>query len=338
MDLLQLSQRLVPEMTGRLRARYRVLQRIALHQPIGRRSLAQVLGTTERVLRAEVDLLKGQGLIDVGPLGMTVTQAGEALLRDLYDAIARLDGRGDLEQRLAERLAIKRVSVVRGDSASDPVAVRDIGHAAGQVLREFLRPPCAVAVTGGSTMATLAEVMPRSSRALAVEVLPARGGLGERVEWLANTIASQLAEKLGGTYRMFHAPESLSESTAQKLAAEPAVAAIMERIRNADIVVHGIGEAQAMAKRRGLDAATERLLAERGAVAEAFGYYFRADGRTVYVTHTMGLRLEDLSRIGVVIAVAGGADKAQAICAAAKAYRIDALATDEGAARAILQL
>ena len=338
MDLLQISQRLAPEMIERLQARYRILQRIAVQQPVGRRSLAQVLGVTERVLRGDVDLLKAQGLIDVGPLGMTATQAGESVLRDMAEAIARLEGRSDLEQQLSERLGVRRVVVVRGDSALEPTTVRDIAHRAGQVVRESLRPPCAVAVTGGSTMATLADVMPKAPHAVAVEVLPARGGLGEHVELLANTVASQLAEKLGGTYRMFHAPESLSESTARKLATEPAVAAIMERIRNADMVVHGIGDALAMARRRGLDAHTEELLAGRGAVAEAFGYYFKPDGSTVYVMHTLGLRLEDLARIGVVIAVAGGAGKAQAICAAAKAYRIDALVTDEGAAQAILRL
>lgn len=336
METLDVCRRLVPELADKLRVRYRVLQRILLHQPIGRRSLAQALDVTERVLRSDVEFLKEQGLIEAGPLGMSLTESGLVLLPDLHAIVRRLDGRHEIEQTLGEVLGIQRVVAVAGDSGAEPSVMRDIGYAAAQTLREFLRVPCTVGVTGGTTMAALADVMPRQTPPLAVEVLPARGGLGERVELLANTIASQLADKLGGTYRMFHVPESLSRPTAEQLALEPAVSAIVERIRAADIVVHGIGDALAMARRRGLDAATVERLRERGAVGEAFGYFFDAEGRTVHVMNTVGLRLEDLTRVKTVIAVAGGAAKAAAIRAAARAYRIDALVTDEGAARAIL--
>lgn len=336
METLEVCRRLVPEIADKLRVRYRVLRRILLHQPIGRRSLAQALGVTERILRADVEFFKEQGLIDVGPLGMSLTDSGLALVGDLHDIVRRLDGRDAFEQTLGEVLGIRRVVAVAGDSEEDPSVMRDIGYAAAQILRESLQTPCTVGVTGGSTMAALADVMPRLMPPLAVEVLPARGGLGERVELLANTIASRLADKLGGTYRMFHVPESLSRSTAQQLALEPAVSAIVERIRSADVVVHGIGDALAMARRRGLDAVTVDLLRARGAVAEAFGYFFDGEGQTVHVMNTVGLRLEDLTRVKTVIAVAGGAAKSAAIRAAARAYRIDALITDEGAARAML--
>ncbi|MCI0182251.1 sugar-binding transcriptional regulator [Sulfoacidibacillus ferrooxidans] len=337
MDLLQASQRLVPELAQKFRSRYRVLQRIFLHQPIGRRSLAQVLGTTERILRADVELFKEQGLIDVGPIGMSVTDAGEILLADLDKVIRKLDGRRELEQQLATVLAISRVTVVPGDCEQDDAVMRDIGHAAAQMLQGYIVPPCTVAVTGGSTMATLAEMMPRVISTQQVEVLPARGGLGERVELLANTIASQLADKLGGTYRMFHVPESLSKATVERLSKEPVIQEMAERIRRADIVVHGIGDALTMALRRQLDDDTVAILQSSGAVAEAFGYYFDAQGAIVYTMNTVGMRLEDLAEIDAVIAVAGGRAKGAAIRAASRAYQIDALVTDEGAARAILE-
>lgn len=337
LDLLQASQRLVPELALKLRSRYRVLQRIFLHQPIGRRSLAQVLGTTERILRADVELFKEQGLIDVGPMGMSVTDVGEALLADLDKVIRKLDGRRELEQRLSNALGIPRVTVVLGDSEQDEAVMRDIGHAAAQILQGYIHPPCTVAVTGGSTMAALADMMPKSMTPQNVEFLPARGGLGERVELLANTIASQLAEKLGGTYRMFHVPESLSKATVERLSKEPAISEMAERIRTADIVVHGIGDALTMALRRQLDDDTIAKLQASGAVAEAFGYYFDAHGHSVYMMNTVGMRLDDLADIGTVIAVAGGRAKGAAIRAAARAYAMDALVTDEGAARAILE-
>lgn len=341
MDAFYASQRLVPELTAKLRSRYRVLQRIFLHQPIGRRSLAQVVGVTERVLRADVELLKEQGLITAGPIGMSLTTSGEHLIESLDGVVRRLDGRSGIEQALSQRLGIPRVVVVAGDSHADDVVMRDIGYAAANLLREYLQvscehPACTVAITGGTTIAMVAEMMPKSTSVRPIEVLPARGGLGERVELLANTIASRLADKLGATYRMFHVPESLSRATAERLAKEPAVLEVVERIRGADVALHGIGDALTMAYRRGLDEATVMRLQTQGAIAEAFGYFFDATGHTVHMMNTVGLRLEDLSGIGFVIGVAGGSGKGRAIRAAARAYRMDALVTDEGAATAIL--
>lgn len=335
LESLLACQRLVPELTEKVRTRYRVLQRILLHQPIGRRTLAHVVGTTERILRADVELFKEQGLIDVGPLGMSLTDAGESLMDDLDGVIRVLDGRQETERLLSDRLGIERVVVVAGDSEQDEWTLRELGYAAAQALKGYLKPQCTVAVTGGTTMATMAEVMPRTDQARDVIVVPARGGLGERVELLANTIASRLADKLGGTYRMFHVPESLSPQTAHRLSLEPTVQEIAEQIRSADVVIHGIGEALTMARRRRLDDATVSLLKAQGAVAEAFGYFFDETGRIVHIMNTVGLRLEDLARIPVVIGVAGGAGKGTAIQAVARAYRMDALITDEGAAHAV---
>ncbi len=336
MDSLVLGQRLVPELADKLRARYRVLQRIFLHQPIGRRSLAAVLGTTERILRADVELLKQQGLLDVAPLGMSLTEAGVAVISDLDSVIRYLDGRQELEFALSSILSIDRVLVVPGDSDDDQVVMRDIGYGTARLLGDYIKSPCTIAVTGGSSMAMVAEMLPKSTKAQDIEVLPARGGLGEQVELLANTIASQIAFKLGGSYRMFHVPELLSRTTADSLSMEPTVQEIVMRIRDADIVLHGIGEALVMARRRRLDDYTVNLLEKQSAVAEAFGYFFDQDGQVVHVMNTLGLHIEDLPRIGTVIGVAGGHSKAGAIRATSMAYRIDALITDEGAARAIV--
>ncbi|WP_143216253.1 sugar-binding transcriptional regulator [Ferroacidibacillus organovorans] len=336
-DSLLVSQRLVPELTEKVRTRYRVLKRIELHQPVGRRTLAHVLGVSERVLRADVEVFKEQGLIEVGPLGMAITETGVDVLQALDPIMKTLDGRAEMELSLAERLGIARVVVVSGDSEQSEDVTRDVGQAAAHVLRTFLHPPCTVAVTGGSSLAMLAELMPQATTPQDVEVVPARGGLGERHELLANTIASQLAARLSGRYRMFHVPESLSRATAERLAQEPTIAEMIDRIRSANLVVHGIGDALTMATRRGLDEETVAHLALRGAVAEAFGYFFDAEGHIVHMMNTVGLKLEDLSGDKMVIGVAGGRAKGPAIEAVAHAYRMDALVTDEGAARAILK-
>jgi len=75
-----LQQRLVPELIEALSKRYTILRTVSLLQPVGRRVLAQELGSTERRLRAEVEFLRAQGLVSASNLGMTLTPAGAELV------------------------------------------------------------------------------------------------------------------------------------------------------------------------------------------------------------------------------------------------------------------
>src|SRR5690606_8709489 len=104
--------------------------------------------------------------------------------------------------------------------------------------------------------------------------LPIWGGLGEEVELQANTIAAAIAKQLGATYRMLHVPDDLGEEAMSTIAMEPKIKELIELIRSARIVLHGIGTAEEMARRRGLPKEQVAILEERQAVGEAFGYYF----------------------------------------------------------------
>ncbi|WP_035453547.1 sugar-binding transcriptional regulator [Alicyclobacillus herbarius] len=334
---LSLVQRVVPELMEVLQARVRILQRLHLLQPIGRRALAAELGTTERVLRAEVDALRAQGLVVVGSGGMSLTAEALQVLPALELALASFDGRSELATRLSRSLNIANVVVVAGDSDEDEWVKDVIGHEAAQAVRRCLVPGDVLAVTGGTTMAALARQMPHLNVPLAIKVVPARGGLGENVSVQANTIAAELALRIGGESIMLHVPDRLSEETFTHLVEEPQIQERLREVQSATVVAHGIGDAVTMAKRRQMSEAELSLLRERGAVAEAFGYYFDAEGQTVYTMTTVGLRLSDLDQMRAIIAVAGGKSKAKAIAAAAKAYRIDVLITDEGAARNIAE-
>jgi len=339
-DAIQLSvaRRVVPELLEVLQERVRILNRIGLLQPIGRRGLAAELGATERVLRAEVDFLKQQGLLVTAVAGMSLSDEGQSLLDELNEVLTELDGRSELSSMLARKLGIGRVMVVNGDSDQAEWVKNTLGSEAAVYLRSVLQADDVVAVTGGSTMAAVATRMPHAGEAVPVKVVPARGGLGENVSLQANTIASELAEHLGGTSVMLHVPDRLSEDALQMIVREPMVQERLTEIRNSTVIVHGIGEATSMAERRQSTPDEIVQLEQRGAVAEAFGYYFDASGSIVYEMNVIGLRLSDLERVRLVIGVAGGGSKADAIAAAAKAYRIDVLVTDEGAARRLLQV
>ena len=105
-------------------------------------------------------------------------------------------------------------------------------------------------------------------------------------------------------------------------------------MKRADILVHGIGRADTMAKRRELPSEVIDVIAKE-CVGETLGHYFNMDGECKYVTNSVGLRLNDLEQIGKVIAVAGGRAKAEAILSVVRARRQDILILDEAAAQTI---
>lgn len=330
-------RRVVPELMDTLQNRLRILQRVHMLGPIGRRALAQAMQQTERTLRAELDMLRGQGLLHSSAAGVSLSEEGQSLLSDLEVVASMVAGRSALGWTISQMLGIPHVIVVEGDSEEQPWVKEQIGLQAADILLQKLENDDVVAVTGGTTVASVAQNMPKRHVYRGLQVVPARGGVGETVAYQANTIAAALADKLGGTSWMLHVPDRLSTGAFEQLLSDPYIKERLPMIRSSSVVVHGIGDALAMAKRRQASAEELAILRERDALAEAFGYYFDARGEVVYSMKTIGLRLSDIGHVRVVIAVAGGARKATAIAAAAKSYRIDVLVTDEGAARRLVQ-
>ncbi len=336
-SLLSLQQKLLPDMLEVMNKRYRVLRQLRLMQPIGRRSLANSLDITERVLRSEVTFLKDQGLLHMSVQGMHLTEEGEQLLLELEPIMNEVSGLDNLEKRLKDKLGIPEVFIVPGDSDDIPWVKKEMGRAAVGRLKKFQLRDRVIAVTGGTTLAGVADMMIPSSDMEGTLFVPARGGLGEQVENQANTICAKMARKAHTDYRLLHVPDQLSEEAYQSLIEEPGVKDILEIIKSAGIVVHGIGEARTMAQRRKSTLEVVGKIEREHAVAEAFGYYFNQLGEVVHKVKTIGLQLEDLERSELVIAVAGGRSKANAIEAYLKTGIQSILVTDEGAAKALLE-
>ncbi|GIQ61872.1 central glycolytic genes regulator [Paenibacillus cisolokensis] len=337
-ELLDLQQQLVPDLMDRMKKRYRVLHQVMLSDSIGRRTLATSLSMTERVLRAETDFLKAQGLLEIHSSGMRITDAGRRLLEELEPLFRTMFGLSELEEKIRRHFDLKQVVIVPGDSEASPRTKRELGRAGCQALRKALGKDDVVAVTGGSTLAQVANQFSSPTPLKSNWFVPARGGLGESLDYQANTIASTMAKRTGAQYRLLHVPDHLGEEAYLSLMQEPNVREIVEVIRSARIVVHGIGDAMVMARRRRVDDSVVEALKADGALAEAFGYYFDRNGSVVHKMLTAGLRLEDIMTTEVVIAVAGGRSKAEAIAAVMKFGHDDVLVTDEAAAKEIAAL
>lgn len=155
-EVLNIQKQLIPDLIDLLKKRYTVLNHVLLMGTVGRRTLAASLDMSERVLRAETDFLKEQGLLRIDSSGMTISYAGEELLASMEPMVKDLFGLSELENQLCQQFGLRSVTVVPGDSDISPFAKKELGRAGGNALRKVVSKDDIVAVTGGSTMAEVA--------------------------------------------------------------------------------------------------------------------------------------------------------------------------------------
>ncbi len=334
--LVNIQKQLVPDLVETMQKRYRMLQFVHLKQPIGRRSLAVNLQLSERVVRGEVTFLKDQRLISFNTAGMSLTREGETVLVQLEEMMKEILGLRALETELEQKLGVTKVVIVPGNSDEEDWVKQEMGQACVRELKSIIIPSSVVAVMGGTTLAAVAQMMTPDPKVSQSIFVPARGGLGERVENQANTISAEFADRAGAEYRLMHVPDQLSEEAYSSLVLEPSVKEILDLIKTSRILLHGIGDATRMAARRSSEEPFMNKLKREHAVAEAFGYYFNQTGEIIHKQRTIGLQLDELDAGKHVISVAGGASKANAIAAYMKHRPSDVLITDEAAARGLL--
>ena len=337
-SFIDIQRKLLPDLLQVIHKRYSILRYIGFMQPVGRRSLATSLGYTERTLRSEVEFLKEQNLITANNAGMSLTPEGKNLLEDLERFMREIKGIDVMELELKHRLGIRRVVVVPGDSDESPLVKNELGKACASCMKTLLNGENIIAVTGGSTMAAVAQMLPSELGEKNLLFVPARGGIGEDVQNQANTICSNMAAHTHSKHRVLYVPDQVSTDIYQSLIKEPAIEEVLGLIQSSSMVLHGIGDAITMAERRKTSAADMEKIRNGKAAGEAFGYYFNEDGEIVHKVLTIGMQLDDLDSIPHVIAVAGGKSKTKAIRAYLKqAPSSTILITDEGAAKLLLK-
>ncbi len=337
-SLIEIQKKLLPDLLEIMQKRYQILRSIRFMQPVGRRSLAQSLGFTERVLRSEVEFLKAQDLIEIKTSGMTILEDGMQLLEKIESMMREISGINVMEGKVKDLLGVDDVVIVPGNSDEFPWVKEELGRATALCMKNRISGKNIIAVTGGSTMASVAKMLTPDISTSDTLFVPARGGIGEDVRNQANTICATMAEQTGTKHRVLYVPDQVSKEVYQSFSKEPMIQEVLTLIRSATIVLHGIGDAKTMAERRKTSEEDMKKILSGHAVGESFGYYFNEAGEVVHKVATIGLQLEDLEHVPNVIAVAGGASKAKAIRAYMKsAPSSTVLITDEGAAKELLK-
>ena len=340
LDELKMIEAVAPDLLDIMQERFHILRNIYWMQPIGRRSLSESMGITERVLRTETDFLKNIQLIQTSKSGMTLTEKGLTVYQGLETVMNQLLGMHQIEKEISQYFGIKRCIVVAGNSDSQEKVLYEFGDILTDSL-DLLLPEGnnIIAVMGGTTMALTAEHMGTLETEKRHNLfVPARGGIGEAMTAQANSVSAVMATKTGGHHRALYVPEQLSRETYNSLLQEPSIQEVLTLIEQSNCVVHSIGRALHMAARRKMSDDEMVMLKQNNAVAESFGYFFDEEGEVVYKIPRIGLQLRDVQKIPNVVAIAGGKTKAKAIHAYMKnAPKQTWLITDEAAANEILK-
>ncbi|WP_313756971.1 sugar-binding domain-containing protein [Tissierella sp.] len=338
MEVLELLKKITPEIIEIIEKRYLILRSISYNQPIGRRALSGELGFKERTIRDEVGILKNQGLLNVDLMGMYITEDGKKALINLHSIYSNLKGIPKLEEKLQKLLGIKKMIIVPGDSAQNNMVLKDMGKITSKALKDNINPKDIIGITGGSTMAVVADEITPDNKTRDIVVIPARGGLGREVETQSNSIAAKLGQQLGGSYRLLYVPDGLEEKALELMLKNEEIRESVELLNNMNTLIFGIGRADTMAKRRNLSEERIEELINYGAVSEALGHYFDIEGKEIWEFKTIGLSLEKFKSLNSVIGVAGGEEKAEAILSVSTLNKNMTLITDESAARKILEI
>lgn len=336
--ILEIQNKIVPETVDLLMKRYEILKTISTFQPIGRRTLSTKLGITERTMRTEIDKLKEMDLIDIQTVGVYLTDTGINLLSEIHNTFYYIKNLSEIELKLMEKLKLRRVAVVAGDAEKDSFTFNDLGKKAAEIVLDLIKNDTVLGISGGTTMACVVNQMKRKKGIKNLSLLPARGGLSEELEIQANTIAANLAEKLGASYKLLHIPDNLDEQELSILKNNKMINEVLDDIQKINLLVFGIGNAKDMATRRKADKNVFKKIIEERLIAEAFGYFFDIDGSVKMQTNSVGITLENFKVIKNAVGVAAGSSKAEAIYAISKFNNNFILVTDEVAAKRILEL
>jgi DNA-binding transcriptional regulator LsrR (DeoR family) len=284
--------------------------------------------------------------------GFSVSKVSRLLAAARAAGVVRISVEGGpsepppLARALSAALGVE-VWITPGHDTAPALAARLCGVAAAPRLAEELPADGAIGLTGGYTVEALVGALPEANQPRTV-VVPLVGGWDSSNPHLnSNEIARRMADRLGATVRLLHAPGLLdNEATTAALLSDSAVTATTRFWGELRLALVGMSGAPRFAPGYGtvmdrLDEAGRNRLAAKGAVGDVAGHLVRLDGSFVadeWERRTISIPIETLRKVPRVVGIAAGSNKVETIIAGARTGLLHLLITDEPTAVAALAL
>jgi len=255
----------------------------------------------------------------------------------------------DLEKGIEEKYGLRDAVVIETPPSNKlPAVTRELGAAAAEYLCGAIQSNERIAVGIGTAVYETVNALQHRARprVKGMEVVQGFGGLGDaNYEEHVTVLTQRLAAWLGAYGFIMPAPLVVGSPAVRKVLYEdPGISGVLNRARSATLALVGMGAIKAWPRKSG-PAIIRRYpeLADMpalGAVGDINLRFFDRQGRAVqsdFDARMVGLSLAELKSINMVVAVAGGRVKFEAIQAALKGGLLSVLVTDSMTAERLIE-
>ncbi|MCH8529888.1 MAG: sugar-binding transcriptional regulator [Saccharospirillum sp.] len=247
-----------------------------------------------------------------------------------------------LEQRLCERFKLSYCKLVP-DLKEEGSPFLALGVGGAMYLQALLEQKSAklIGIGHGRTLMAAVKAMPPVN-VDDVQFISLLGGLTQRFMANPHDVVHRLAEQLNAEAYVLPVPFlANSERDRDVLLAQQGVAEVFELIKQADVSLVGIGSVNEDAQLiRSRLLSQEELINVKasGAIGELLGHFYDRSGRLIETPFSRRIVAPSIESLKTrnIIAIAGGAEKVDAMGAVLNARVLNGLITDELSASALL--
>jgi len=249
-----------------------------------------------------------------------------------------------LEDKLERSFKLKEAVVVSDEGInSEETIKKKVAKAAAILLQRRTRENDTIAVSWGTTLAEVARALNPPPH-LNVEIVPLLGGIditGRDIH--SNEIARQVSKAFKGKYYVLNVPLFVNNLLAKEaLEKENSIKIVIDKAKSADIALVGIGsskESSTMLKRGYFSVKEFDKLVDKGVIGDSCTNFYDIQGNIIKFTlqnKMIGLGLEELKNIPIVIGIACGENKKEAILGALRGGYLNIIITNKGVAEYLI--
>jgi len=291
----------------------------------------------------------GQSQIEIArTVGLDASTVSRYLKRARDEGMVRVEIQrprslhGDLALELAKRFDLKRAVVVAGDTG--PGAVQAVARAAADYVNSQLFNGMRLGLSWGRMLSAAIHMLPPGTVSdLDVSLL--HGGVGSAGAGIQGVELARHIASLHPHSRVhyLHAPVLVdSPDIKDAMLRDGSIRTALESAASRDLALVGIGtldESAPLVHYGHISPQDRRRLLDAGAVGDMCTRFFTPEGEPVHVLddRLIAIEWDELKRIPLVVAMAAGLDKRDAILGALRAGCINVLVTDEPTTRAVLK-
>ncbi len=252
----------------------------------------------------------------------------------------------ELEQELVSTFNLRAGRVLLRENKSYEEMLQGLGALASGYLDTILHDGMIIGISWGTALYQMIRAM-RLHNLSAVEVVQLIGATGsENVPTDGPILAQLLTDQLGGLCRYLYAPLIMENEVGREaLLQDRNIRETLARAEQADIALVGIGTTRSdlySLMRAGYVTEQEaQRIRSTGAVGDVCGQHYSLAGEWLDIDinrRMVGVNSDTLSKIDMVIGVAGSSRKGAAILGALRGGYVNVLITDDQAAQKVLAL